>query len=205
MRALAVLLLMFGVGLVAAAQQPAAAPVNAPEAVVLKFSWSKERIGWERDPFGGPVENFDQMRVRARNEKRIDDAKKGGNPEIDKIKREAKADAALIDRMRQQAPPRYGFMYKASVKNNSARAIKSIDWDYIFLDATTGAELGRHQFTSDERVGPGKSKELQVFISRPPTRTISVYALNNKERDGLDERIELVRIVYVDGTIWERH
>lgn len=28
-------------------------------------------IGWERDPFGGPLENFDKMRSRARNERRV--------------------------------------------------------------------------------------------------------------------------------------
>ena len=38
---------------------------------VVKASWSKIRIGWERDPFSGPLENFDEMRSRVRNERRI--------------------------------------------------------------------------------------------------------------------------------------
>ena len=207
MKALVIALLTLAATLtdVARAQTPAIAG-SPPEIEVVKFGWSKERVGWERDPFGGPIENFDEMRVRARNERRILDAKRGGNTgEVDRIEREARADAANIAKLRdEKGPPRYGFMYKASVKNNSAKAIKSIDWDYIFLDAATGAELGRHQFTNDVKIGPGKSKELQVFISRPPTQTVSAYVLNNKERLGLGERILLVRIVYVDGTSWER-
>ena len=54
---------------------------------VVRFSWSKERLGWEKDPFSGPVENFDEMRARTRNEKRIEDAKRGNPAEVDKIRR----------------------------------------------------------------------------------------------------------------------
>ncbi len=206
MKALAIALLTLAatasVDMARAQQSSAPAP---PAVEVVKFGWSKERVGWERDPFGGPVENFDELRVRARNERRILDAKRAGNTaEVDRIERESRADAANIAKLRdEKGPPRYGFMYKAAIKNNGAQAIKSIDWDYIFLDAATGDELGRHQFTSDERISPGKRKELQVFIARPPTKTVSAYALNSKERVGLDERVLLVRVVYADGTTWE--
>src|SRR6476619_5391405 len=70
--------------------------VEAPGVEVTKFSWDKERIGWERDPFSGPIENFDEVRARQRNERRIEDAKRGNSAEIDKIRQEAKADAANI-------------------------------------------------------------------------------------------------------------
>jgi hypothetical protein len=69
-----------------------------PGVEVLKFSWNKERLGWERDPFNGTNENFHEMRVRARNEKRISDAK-GNNPaEVNKLERDARADEAIITR-----------------------------------------------------------------------------------------------------------
>lgn len=175
-----------------------------PEAFVVKFSWSKERIGWEQDPFSGPVENFDEMRVRARNEKRILDAKKGGNEaEVNKVEREARADASIVAKMREKSPPaRYAFLYKVSVKNNDKKGIKLIDWDYIFFDKETGLELQRHQFTSEEKIASGKTKELKVFISNPPTQIISVNALNKNERVGLGERVLLVRIEYADGSVW---
>ena len=171
---------------------------------VLKSNWSKERIGWERDPFGGPIENFDEVRARTRNEKRIDDSKRGNSAETDRIKREARADAANIAAKHQQkTPSRYVFVYKATVKNSSSKTIKSIDWDYIFLERGTENELGRQQFTSEEKIAPGKTKELSVTITKPPTKTISLTALNNNERGSLDSRVIIVRIDYTDGTSWQ--
>jgi hypothetical protein len=171
--------------------------------VVLKHSWNKERVGWEQDPFSGPIENFDEMRVRARNEKRILDAKKGGNSaEVNKLERDAKSDDALISTIHQNSRARYGFTYKVSVLNNTAKSIKAIDWDYVFFDPQTEAELGRREFTSEEKISPGKTKELKFFIRNPPTQTVSVSSLEKNERAGLGEKIVIVRVVYADGSIW---
>lgn len=194
---------------VAAASSPSSATAagteaNPPDLVVLKSGWSKERLGWERDPFSGPVENFDEMRVRARNEKRIDDAKRGGSPEVDRIRRESKADSAILEQRRRKSPPRYGFMYRVTVKNAGTRAIKSLDWDHVFFDPDTKVETGRHQFTSDEKIAPGKQKEFTVFASLPPAQTVSVYDLNKRERATVGETIVIMRILYADGTVWQR-
>ncbi|HEV2705945.1 MAG TPA: hypothetical protein VGV59_08470 [Pyrinomonadaceae bacterium] len=223
MKALTLLLLSVSLGAAAQGQQQppppssptqanAATNVNTPEAtpsgvVVLKHSWSKERINWERDPFGGTVENFDEMRVRARNERRIEDAKRGGNSiEENRIRREARADAANMDarRKQEQRPARYVFAYKVSLRNDSAKTIKAIDWDYLFFDAATGDATGIHQFTSEEKIGAGKTKQLVFTIPTPPTRTVSAHALNDNERDNLTERVRIVRIIYTDGSVWQQ-
>ena len=195
MKPAAIFLVLLCAGVVCAQQ---------PVAEVVKFNWSKERIGWERDPFGGPIENFDETRARQRNERRIEDAKRGGNSaEVDRIKREARADAANIAAKHKDSPSRYVFVYKATVRNTSDKAIKSIDWDYIFLERGTENELGRQQFTSDEKISAGKTKELVVTITKPPTKTISLTALNSNERGTLDGRVILVRIDFADGTSWQ--
>jgi hypothetical protein len=183
--------------------QPIANRPDPSRVEVTRFSWTKERIGWERDPFGGPIENFDEVRARTRNERRIDDAKRGGSAEVDKIKREARADAANIAAKHKQSPSRYVFVYKTTVKNLSDKQIKSVDWDYVFLDRTTEEEIGRRQFTSEEKISPGKSKELSVTITKPPTQTISLTALNTSERNALIERVVVVRIDYADGSTWQ--
>jgi hypothetical protein len=208
MKAKALLLLALAAATAASAharQQPQPPTTSdAPGVAVVKFSWDKERVNWERDPFGGPVENFDEMRVRARNEKRIDDAKRGGSPDVDRIKREARADSAILQTARLKGPPRYGFRYKLSVRNEGAKAVREIDWDYVFNDAATHEELGRHQFTSDGRVGPGKGREFSFFVPTPPALRVSAYDLGRKERDGLEERVVVVRVLYEDGTEWRR-
>jgi hypothetical protein len=186
-----------------ACETPALAQAGEASALeVVKHSWSKERLGWERDPFSGVIENFDDARVRMRNESRV--ARSKGTPEGDRIDREARADQSLINAQHKTKPARYAFLYKASFRNTGGRPTKTIDWDYVFTDAATGEEVGRHQFTSDEKIGPGKQGGVTVYIAAPPARTVSVDALNSKERDAISGRVEVVRVLYADGTVWER-
>ena len=104
----------------------------------------------------------------------------------------------------KDTPSRYVFVYTVTVKNSGGKAIRAIDWDYIFFDRATETEIGRQQFTSEEKIAPGKTKDLIVKITKPPTQTISLTALNNNERGSLDGRVILVRIDYADGTSWQR-
>ncbi|HJU92454.1 MAG TPA: hypothetical protein VJ656_05900 [Pyrinomonadaceae bacterium] len=202
MRVLIVLLTSLLVAQVANAQTTAS---ETTDVQLLKFSWSKERLNWERNPFGGPNENFHQMQFRARSEKRVTDAKRAGqSADIARLERDAKTDAAIVAAANQSGPPpRYYFFYKASVKNVSTKAIKEIDWDYVFTDAATGTELDRRQFTSVQNIGPGKQKELVFQLPTPPTRRISIHALDKKERVGIDERVVIVRVKYADGSEWQ--
>lgn len=198
------------------AAQPAAAPQSspadlkiespanaaAPPVTVVKHSWAKERIGWEGDPFGGPVENFEELRRRSVDSRRVERARGSGNiGEAAKVEREMRAEQVL-KASKPPKPPRYAFNYKIAVKNNTEKTITEFDWDYVFHDAMTGAEIGRRQFTGVEKIGPGKSKELSFLVPSPPTKTISVYALDRDERRGLGEVIIVVRIAYSDGSVW---
>lgn len=185
--------------------QPGFAFQDPPDIETIKFDWSKERIGWEQNPFSGTVESFEEMRVRSRNEKRINDAKKtGSSGEVNRLEREARVDEALAAAHRKKGPARYAFLYRLTVKNTGKKTIKAIDWDYVFIDGMTEGEVGRQQFTSEETISPGKRKELSLMTKSPPTRSISVHALEKNERKGLTEQVILVRIAYADGTVWER-
>ena len=200
MRVLVVLLSFLFVAQVANAQT-----AKPAELELVKFSWSKERLNWEGNPFGGPNGNFHQVHFRAKAEKRVTDAKRSNSPEATKTEREAKTEIAIVDAAVNQPtkPPRYYFFYRASVKNVSAKAITEIDWDYVFVDAVTGTELDRRQFTSVQNIGPGKQKELVFQLPTPPTKRISVHSLDKKERSGIDERVLIVRVKYADGTEWQ--
>lgn len=208
--ALCCLTLLFGA--TAPAQTPAnaavtaAAPAPAAEThgvVVLKHTWSKERINWEADPFGGAVENFDDVRRRMADQRRLERARAtGSSAEAAKVEREMRSEQVI--KARPPAPPRYAFLYKISVRNEGPKAVKEIDWDYVFTDAATGEEVGRREFTGVEKIAPGKSKELSFMTPAAPAQRISVYALDKKERAGLNGRAVLVRVLYEDGTVWKR-
>ena len=189
---------------VAVCAQTALGSSDQPELLVVKFGWSKERVGWQADPFGGPLENFDEMRVRARNEKRVQDAKRGGSgAELSKAESDSRTDAVLTAEIHKSGPGRYGFIYKVEIHNPGTKAVKAVDWDYVFLDANTQEELGRRQFSSLEKISPGKTRELKFFIRTPPTQRISINSLNKSERANLNEAVVIVRIEYADGSVWE--
>ena len=190
---------------IASNAQTLPASTTSSEVEVVKFSWSKERLNWEQNPFGGPNENFHEMQFRARSEKRVTDAKKSGTAgQHSTAERDLKVDAAIVAAGRQPSgPARYYFIYRASLKNSSTKPIEEIDWDYVFIDSATGQELGRHQFTSTKIIQPGKSKELTFMLSTPPTKRISVSALNKQERSGIADQVVVVRVKYSDGSVWQ--
>jgi hypothetical protein len=132
------------------------------------------------------------------------DPKRGNQLEMNKVEREARADAAIFEGMKQKGPPRYSFLYKLTVKNTGAKTIKTIDWDYVFFDLGTQNEVGRHQFTAEEKISPGKRKEFLVMFNKPPAKTISAYALNKGDKENLGEQVIMIRIEYTDGSVWQR-
>jgi hypothetical protein len=203
MKVYVLLLSLFLLPAVTRAQAPSS--TTAPDIEVVKFSWSKERLNWEQNPFSGPNENFHEMQYRARAEKRVSDAKKSGTSgQQSSAERDLKVDAAIVQAGRQPSgPARYYFIYKTSLKNSSAKQIEEVDWDYVFIDSATGLELGRHQFTSTKIIAPGKSKELSFMLSAPPTKRISVQALNKQERSGIADQVVVVRVKYSDGSVWQ--
>ena len=193
--------ILIAFGSAVAAQSPA--PSTDPSVAIVKYSWAKERINWEGDPFAGAFESFEDVRRRAVDTRRLERARGSGNTiEVAKIEREIRAEQVI--KARPPKPARYSFVYKVEIKNNADKAIAEFDWDYVFFDAATGAEIGRRQFTGVEKIGPGKSKELTFQVSTPPAQTISVYALNKNERRGLSEAVVLVRVAYADGSVWLR-
>jgi hypothetical protein len=156
---------------------------------VLKHNWEKVRIDWMKDPLG---ENFYEMRTRVSTERRGRSAMEERN-----------VSAAREEKQKPTPPPRYIFEYKVSILNNSAKKIKELDWDYVFLDAISHEVLGLREFTSVETVDPGKRKELKVSVSAPPTHKISVHNLGKNERDGMNEKVVIRRVLFDDGSVWQ--
>lgn len=203
MKILTALFLVAGLSAAARAQQAPAAG-GPPELTVLKCSWARERVpGWEQGPMG--AESYDMMVARVAAEQRAQRARNAGSKgTADRAESESrvygKADAD--NKAKGSARPRFGYRYKVSVRNGGRKAVRSVDWDYLFLDPETQAEVERHRFTSEEKIGPGKEKELSVFQLAPPTRTVSARAAGRKEAPPFVERIVVVRVEYSDGSAW---
>jgi hypothetical protein len=204
MKILTALFLVAGLAAAARAQQAAPAAEGSHGLTVLKSSWSRELIpGWENKPTG--AEPYDLMVSRVAAEQRAQRERDAGRKSTaDRAETESKVyqKANSENTKKAQGRPRFGYRYKVSVRNGGAKAVKSIDWDYVFLDPNTQAEVARHQFASDEKIGPGKEKELSVFQLAPPTRTVSARDSSRKDAPPFVERVILVRVLYADGTTW---
>jgi hypothetical protein len=210
MKAIVILLLftLTSAALPARQQGGEPAPAGPPDLAVVKFNWRKERLpGWENERFGAPVENYEAMRARVENERRIQQARNAGN-KAEAGRRESSAkvvdDAKYSKDDKPAERPRDGYRYKVQVRNDGPKTIKQVDWDYIFLDPDTRSEVARHLFTSEEKVGPGRVKDLDVFVLTPPVRTVSAQGEPKvKEAPRFIEQVVLMRVVYSDGSVWQ--
>ena len=96
------------------------------------------------------------------------------------------------------------FRYQLKVRNNGARDVLAINWDYVFIDAGTNREAGRHQFLVTIKVRPGAEKTLTGVSASGPSKVVSAGALEKDERRPFIERVVINCIAYSDGSRWMR-
>jgi hypothetical protein len=194
---LLLLLLLCAAGHSVAAQDP-----NSP-LVVIKFSWEKERI--RPTPSMATLASQDELIQQSRREQQLQTARnaqqKGASSRLE-TQMGNHQDAKV--KAQQTELPRDGYRYKVSLRNEGVKIVKSIDWDYYFVDPNTNQELARHQFTSDETIKPGKSKEVSVLYLKPPVKTVGAQSLGKKETGLLTAQVVIVRLQFSDGSVWQR-
>jgi len=189
--------------LIICAASPAALAQDAGSGiVVVKFSWDKERI--RPRPSLAPLASQDELIQQSRREQQLAAARNASNrPAANKLETQISNHQRATAKAQQTELPRDGYRYKVTLLNDGVRVIKSIDWDYLFLDPITQEELARHQFTSDETIKPGKSKEVSVLYLIPPVKTVDVRLLRKKEAVSSTEQVVVARIQFSDGSVWQ--
>jgi hypothetical protein len=194
--------LLLSVVILCASGFNAARPQDAGEIEILKYSWTKERI--RQRPSMLPLASSGELIRQSRSEAQLAAARNSANKgAAGKIETQITNDEQATAKARQTAPPEDGYRYAVKLRNNGNKVIKSIDWDYLFLDPDTSIVVSRHQFTSDDTIKPGKSKEISVLYLNPPVKTVSVKMLNKKSPANYREQVMLIRIQYSDGSVWQ--
>jgi hypothetical protein len=166
--------------------------------IVLKIKWDRE--------FHSPGRNSRPLQVNEDHE-RLVRAQKGVIERNDEL---TSQNQSVIHRLPGPMPvpvARRGtptYVYRAKVKNNGAKTIKTIVWEYVFIDPNTGEEVGNKKTTSSVKLAPGKSRELISRFASKPTHVVSVDQSSKKLRDQLTEAVIIRRIEYADGSVWER-
>lgn len=169
--------------------------------VVLKFSWDKERI--RPRPSLTSLASQDELIQQSQRQQQLAAAKNvGDRGKVAKLETQISNHQKATAKASQTELPRDGYKYKVTLKNEGMKTVKSIDWDYLFLDPITQHELARHQFTSDETIKPGKDKEVSVLYLTPPVKLVTARMLNKKDLP-FTEQVVVARIQYSDGSSWQ--
>jgi len=177
--------------------QDAGSPV-----VVVKCSWNKERI--RPRPSVASLASQDELIQQSQREQQLAAARNAGDRgKVARLETQITNHQQAKAKAQQTELPRDGYRYKVTLRNDGERTIKSIDWDYIFIDPITKQELARHQFTSDERIKSGKSKEVSVLYFISPVKTVDARLLKKKDAVPFIEQVIVARIQFSDGSVWQ--
>jgi hypothetical protein len=96
------------------------------------------------------------------------------------------------------------YLYEVKFSNGGAKKIRSLVWEYVLFDAATRREVGRHSFETKADISAGKTKSLLGLSTSPPATVVDVKQSDKESQGQFSERVEIQRVVYDDGTIWER-
>ena len=96
------------------------------------------------------------------------------------------------------------YVYSMKVKNDGARMIEGVAWDYVFIDKGSNNELGRHQFLSYEKVEAGKIVTFKSQLRSPPTRVVRASNSHDKHPQ-FTERAVVQCVLYADDSSWRNH
>jgi hypothetical protein len=92
---------------------------------------------------------------------------------------------------------RYVFKYvaKLTLKNAGAKAVKSVEWDHLFVEREGGKELKRYHLQAKQRIAAGASQTVskEVFI-KPEESTRHIG-------EGV-QKVRVTRVEFADGTVW---
>jgi hypothetical protein len=92
---------------------------------------------------------------------------------------------------------RYVFKYvsKVTLRNSGAKAVKSVEWEHLFVEREGGKELKRYRLQAKRQVAAGSSQTVakEVYVKpEESTRHITEGA----------QKIRLTRVEFSDGTVW---
>jgi hypothetical protein len=106
--------------------------------------------------------------------------------------------------MRVRGAPVRGFAYEMRLRNQGAKAIKALFWEFQFGDPSSPLGISRRQFGCRGRMKRGEVKELAVFSASPPTHVISAEPAGDGTEAAVATKVLINRVEYADGTVWQR-
>lgn len=170
---------------------------KTPKVEIIQQKWRVEfrNPALDEDPFRAVNERNQAERARRENMRENEiRLRQGKNAEPDRMR------IRPDEKLPNGATTTY--IYELKIKNAGQKEIRTVMWDYVFLDPETKKEVGRRRFISDTEIEPGKTKTLVIRTTIPPTETVTA-ARADKLRARYDEQTIIYTVVYADGTGWQ--
>jgi hypothetical protein len=102
----------------------------------------------------------------------------------------------ILSPQRQEVLRQY--VYEVTIQNRSAKTITAVEWDYVFIDPATQAEVARHRFQSREQIRPGRKRSLTGRSNTPETRVIPAEAVARDGQHPFTERVIIGSVSYAE-------
>jgi hypothetical protein len=96
-----------------------------------------------------------------------------------------------------------GFIYSATVRNDSAKTVKVVFWEYKFTDKSDPKNVVRRQFLCAVNIKKGAEFELKAFSTLGPTGTLNAKTESQQDKQ-FDEAARVNRIEYEDDDVIQR-
>lgn len=179
--------------------QEIADPKDPTGVSVLEKSWRKEVIDPMRDP--NPLKPNEDLMRQTRAQKTFIKERDNAVPNQPT---EPRMPASTSKPVTPERAIITRYVYRIKIKNNGEKRIKQLDWEYQFLDPDTQRVMEQRRITSRMNLAPGKSLVIERRLTRKPTVVVNADQLDRKYRDQFGERAVINRIVYTDGSVWQR-
>ncbi len=96
------------------------------------------------------------------------------------------------------------YLYEVKIRNTSGKIVAAVEWEYLFIEPETGQVVGRHSFTTLQRIKPGERKTLRETSVSEPVKVISIARLQNYTDHGFVEKVQIQSVAYADGSVWKK-
>jgi hypothetical protein len=97
----------------------------------------------------------------------------------------------------------YFYAYSLKVRNEGAKKVRGVFWEYVATDRDSGAELNSRRFINLQEVGPGEVVTLRAEYPSPPTYLVTPGGLEKDKRSPFTSSAKIRCVLYADATVWE--
>lgn len=174
---------------------------------VLSHNWSKTRRVTAKVSSNEPPPPMPSLTTSAaRNAQRSERLSDTGGPRVAADSMDARSAALekMVRESRTHQPKAIdGYAYNLKLKNEGAKQIEVVFWEYQFTDGNA-SNVTRRQFLCGLNLKPGKEKELVAFSMSGPSKVVSAESLATPSAKSSPEKVLINRLEYSDGTIWQR-